>query len=235
MSTIDMLDLFSGGLSFLFTVLILSYLIGDNPLFRIAVYVFVGAASGYVAAVVFWQVLYPLLVLPTLSAIQSASLAQGLYVLMPWLGLVLILMKVSSRLSGLARIAMAFLVGAGAAVTLVGALTGTLIPQFNATIDIFGGAVGKGGFELVELLFSGGVVLLGVISTLAYFHFGAHPKADGSMRRFAPVEILAWVGRIFIGITLGVVFAGVYATALTTLIERISSLINFIASLFGMF
>jgi uncharacterized membrane protein len=66
-----------------------------------------------------------------------------------------------------------------------------------------------------------------VITSLAYFHFGARPQADGSMRRMGLIEIIAWVGRIFIGITLGAIFAGVYAAALTALIERISSLFDF--------
>jgi hypothetical protein len=37
----------------------------------------------------------------------------------------------------------------------------------------------------------------------------------------------AWVGRIFVAITLGVIFAGVYMAALTAMIERLSSIINF--------
>jgi hypothetical protein len=45
--------------------------------------------------------------------------------------------------------------------------------------------------------------------------------------------MIAWVGRIFIGITLGVVFAGVYAAALTAMIDRVSSLVVFIKTLFG--
>ena len=55
------------------------------------------------------------------------------------------------------------------------------------------------------------------------------------MRRLGLIEVLAWGGRIFIGIALGAVFAGVYAAALTALIERISSLINFIFDLLGKF
>ena len=231
MMTPEMLDIFTGALGFLFTILILSYLIGDNPLFRIAVYAFVGVASGYAATVIFWQVLVPRLWLPTLSALQSGSMGEVLYVVMPWLGTAFIIMKISPRLAGMARITMAFLVGAGAAVTLAGALTGTLLPQFNATINVFGGAAGSSGFQMIELLFSGGVILLGAVTSLAYFHFGARPAADGSMRRFVPIEILAWIGRIFIGSTLGVIFAGVYAAALTALIERISSIIDFVSSL----
>lgn len=228
------LDLITGALSFLFTLLVLSYLIGDNPLFKIAVYLFVGVASGYAAAVIFWQVLYPKLFLPTGNILLSGAYDQGALLVVPWLGVAFIFMKISPRLAGMARITMAFIVGAGAAVTLAGALTGTLIPQVMATINFFDtGTASARGISAFEVLGNGSILLLGVVTSLAYFHFGARPKPDGSTKRFGLIDLFAWVGRIFIGITLGVIFAGVYAAALTALIERISSLVNFIRTLLG--
>ena len=228
------LDIVTGALGFLFTVMILSYLIGDNPLFKIAVYLFVGVASGYAAAIVIWQVLIPKLFLPTLNIIQTGDYTRGILLVAPWLGIGFILMKISPRLAGTARITMAYLVGVGAAVTLVGALTGTIIPQVEATMNFFDGAIFKPAAEMIEIAFSGSVILLGTVTSLAYFHFGARQKADGSTRRSGIVNLLAWIGRIFIGSTLGAVFAGVYAAALTALIERISSIVNFLMSLFGL-
>ncbi len=227
------LDLVTGALSLFFTMMVLSYLIGDNPLFKIAVYLFVGVASGYAAAIILWQVLVPKLFLPTWNIVQTGDYTRAVLLVIPWLGFFFILMKITPRLAGPARITMAYLVGVGAAVTIVGALTGTIIPQFNATIGFFEGAITKPAAEMIETSFSGGVVLLGLVTSLAYFQFGARKKADGSTQRYGIVEILAWMGRIFIGSTLGVIFAGVYASALTALIERISSLINFLMSLFG--
>jgi len=221
-------DLIAGALSFVFTLLILSYLVGDGFLFRIAVYIFVGVSSGYIAAVAFWQVIIPRLMIPLIfgSGIKQALAA------VPMLGAVFILMKISPRLAGFARLAMAFLVGAGAAVVIAGALTGTLIPQFSGTINAFDlAAAATHNVGTVEALFNGIFILMGTVFTLIYFHFGARPKPDGSMQRLALIEIPAFVGRIFIAITLGVIFAGVYAAALTALIERISSLVNF----FGIF
>lgn len=227
-------DLITGALSFLFTLMILSYLIGDNPLFKIAVYLFVGAASGYAAAIVFWQVLYPKLFAPTSQALLAGAYNQGLLLVAPWLGVAFIFMKVSPRLSGISRLAMAFLVGVGAAVTLAGALTGTIIPQVNATINFFdpqtAAARNIGAFEVLG---NGAVLLVGVVTSLAYFHFGASSKPDGSTKRFFLVDLFAWLGRIFIGLTLGAIFAGVYAAALTAFIERVSSLVVFIKTLLG--
>ncbi|MBI5965331.1 MAG: hypothetical protein HY863_17790 [Chloroflexi bacterium] len=221
------LDLITGILSFLFTLLVFSYLIGDNPLFRIAVYIFVGVSSGYIAAVAWWQVIWPRLVYPL---VFGSMLEKGL-MLVPLLGAVLIFMKISPRLAGMSRIAMAFMVGVGAAVTIAGAVAGTLIPQVMGTINAFDLTLASSrNVNLIETLFNGAFVLAGTIFTLTYFHFGARPKADGSMHRMGLIELSAWVGRIFIGITLGAVFAGVYAAALTAFIERIVSLINFIGN-----
>jgi len=220
-------DLVTGLLSFLFTILIFSYLIGDNPLFRIAVYIFVGVSSGYLAALTWWQVIVPRLIYP----LVYGSVLEKAFTAIPLLGAVLILMKISPRLAGLARIAMAFLVGAGAAVIIAGALSGTLLPQIAATINAFDlSAASARNISVVEVVFNGAFILAGTVFTLIYFHFGASPKADGSIRRPRLIEISASVGRIFIGITLGTIFAGVYAAALTALIERISALINFIGN-----
>ncbi len=46
--------------------------------------------------------------------------------------------------------------------------------------------------------------------------------------------MIAWVGRIFIAITFGVLFAGVYMSALTAMIERLSTIINFVRGLIGL-
>ncbi|HMZ07414.1 MAG TPA: hypothetical protein PK078_07330 [Anaerolineales bacterium] len=229
-------DLIGGILGFLFTILILSYLIGDNPFFRVAVYIFVGVASGYVASVILWQVLIPRLWLPTLSAIQTLSIPRLVYLLLLWLFVLLVFMKVFPGLSGMSRLAMAVLVGAGAAVTLIGAVNGTLIPQVEAAINYFDPKfAAANNISPLEIMANGAILMLGTVTSLAYFHFGARPKADGSMRRFVLVEIIALLGQIFIGITLGVIFAGVYAAALTALIERVTSMVTFFNDLLIMF
>jgi hypothetical protein len=79
------------------------------------------------------------------------------------------------------------------------------------------------------------VVLLGVIGTMAYFHFGATQNPDGSVRRNSIVNILSWIGRIFIAIAFGALFAGVYMAALTALLERMDSIRNFFLQLMQQF
>jgi hypothetical protein len=217
-------DLITGFISFVITLMILSYLIGDNPFFRFATHLFIGVSAGYIAVVAVWQVLYPKLIVPLMGGNQL----QKAFMLLPMLGALLILMKVSPRLSKLGSPAMAYLVGVGAAVAIGGAWIGTLSPQILATINRF---ELPGGFAAgVGALFNGGIILLGAVTSLAYFHFGARTNSEGSIRRNFIVEGFAWLGRIFISITLGAIFAGVYAAALTAFIERISSLFNFFGS-----
>jgi hypothetical protein len=217
--------LITGALSFVITLMILSYLIGDSFLFRIAIYLFTGVSAGYIAVVAWWQVLWPKLFIPLLYGSTIERALAGF----PLLGVGLILMKMLPRLTKIGSPAMAYLVGVGAAVAIGGGLTGTLFPQMSATINAFDLKSSSGDvISYVNLIRDGSVMLIGTVTSLAYFHFGARTKPDGSIKRLGLVELLAWVGQIFIAITLGVIFAGVYAAALTAFIERISSLIHFI-------
>lgn len=215
-------DLIVGVVAFLFTLMILSYLIGDNPLFRIAIYIFVGVSAGYVAVVAWWQVLWPDVVVPVLTGnpTQRALLA------VPILLSGLLLMKVWPTLTRLGMPAMGLLVGVGAAVALGGAVNGTILPQINATINAFDAQ----RFTSAESLTDAVLILVGVVTTLVYFHFGARTGLDGSVRRFRVIEMIAFVGSIFLAVTLGVLFAGVYSSALTALIERL----HFLGTFFGL-
>jgi hypothetical protein len=217
-------DLITGIVSFLLTVMVLSYLIwGDNPAFRVTVYIFVGVSAGYVAAVTWWQVLYPKLIRP----LTSGDFSQFLLPLIALILGVLLLMKLSPRTAILGNSPIAFLVGVGAAVAVGGAVMGTLIPQTQATINVFD--LSKAGQNWFERLFFATVMLIGTVTTLVYFHFGAKSTPAGP-RQNKLLVTLGWVGQVFIAITLGVLFAGVFAAAMTALIERLSFIWSFFTS-----
>src|SRR5262245_48491728 len=217
------IDLISGIIGFILTLLVFSYLIGDNPLFRSAIYIFTGVSAGYAAVVVWYDVLMPKLFQPLVSADQN----QLVFLVIPLLLSVSLLAKLSPRISWLGSFAMAMLVGVGAATALSGAVIGTLIPQSRAAMDAFSSPT-------FARLLQGIFMLAGTTLTLAYFQFTATRAADGSAKRNVIFEFLAWIGRLFIAITLGVLFAGVYMAALTAMIERLTSMINFVKSLLGM-
>ena len=207
--------------AFLVTVMILSYLVGDNPAFRIAVHAFVGVAAGYVAVVAWWQVLLPNLILPLLTGAAATRALLAVPLLLSGM----LLMKAWPPLSRLGAPALGVLVGAAAAVAIGGAVQGTLFPQVGATLE----TLDSQKLKSLEGLINGALVLFGVVTSLAYFHFSGRRHPDGSIRRFGVVELAAGIGSIFLAITLGVLFAGVYSAVLTALIERL----HFMGSIFG--
>ncbi len=205
--------------SFTVTLLVFFYLLGDNPLFRLVSYLFVGVTAGYVAVIVIYQLLLPRLVIPLLNG----SITEKLLTLIPLALSLLLLTKLSPRLARIGNVSMAYLVGAGAAVILGGAVLGTLIGQGMATVNLFDfRAEASLGRNPIALLVEGVIVLIGVVSTLIYFQFGARSRGDLPPRRAAFVETTAGIGQIFIAITLGALFAGVYFAALTALIDRLN-------------
>ncbi len=213
--------------SFVLTLMILSYIIGDNPLFRIASYIFVGAAAGYVAVIVIYQVIIPRLIFP----LMSGDIGQMAITVIPLVLAVLLFTKFIPRYSRLGNVSMAFLVGAGAAVMIGGAVIGTLFTQVAASINLFDPAVavanpGGIGMQLLQ----GIVIVGGTVSTLAYFHFGVKPRTNQPPQRGTIVQLLAVVGEFFIAVTLGALFSGVFAAALTALIERLGFLWTTISS-----
>ena len=216
------IEVISAVIGFFLTVMIFSYLIGDNPLFRIAIYLFIGVASGYAAAVIVREILFA-----KFQGLPLENPVQLLIGLIPFFFAATLLAKLSPRISWLGNFAMALLVGVGAATAIGGALTGTLIPQAGAAMDAF-------NLSSFYALSEGVVMLTGTVVTLAYFQFGATRSSDGTVKRNAIFEALAWLGRIFIAVTLGVLFAGVYMAALTAMIERLSSIINLAKSLLGL-
>ena len=224
------LELISALVGLILTLMIFSYLIGDSPLFRIAVYIFIGVASGYAATVVWHQVLVPKLFEP----LQTTNPNQLLLMIIPLALCLSLLAKLTPRISWIGNIAMAVLVGVGAAAAVGGALLGTLIPQARASMAAFDFSSATSGVEAAGRLLEASVMLAGTTFTLASFHFSASRAPDGTAKRNRILDIIAWVGRLFIAITLGVLFAGVYMSALTAMIERLSSILNFVSGLIGL-
>ncbi len=216
-------DLIWSIVGFLLTVLVLSYIfLGDNPLFRLATYAFIGVAAGYTVLVTFTQVIWPKFVLALLMP-GLAPLDKVLLVVPFGLSLLLIF-KMFPKLARIGNVSMAFLVGVGAAAILGGAVLGTLLPQGIAAANMFNlrTGVGQPGLLFLDAL----VALVGTVATLMFFYFGARHRPNQLPERTRTVELAAQVGQVFIAITLGAVFAGVYSSALTALIERLISIFS---------
>jgi len=198
-------------IGFILTLMVFSYLLGDNFLYRLAVYVFVGLVAGYISIVTVESVLIPWFD-QTVNSGDTLRLGLGL---VPVLFGVLLLFKTSSRLGRLGNLGIAFIIGAGAAVALVGALTGTLIPLAVDTAD----ASRRDTFDAV-LLF------VGVASSLIYFQYLARRSPTGEVRQYRLTQAIGTIGQGFLVITFGALYAGAILTSLTIFSERLSFLLE---------
>lgn len=218
-------DIIWAVIAFTLTLLVFSYLFGDNFLFRFVAYLFVGVTAGYMAVLMIYQVLLPRIIYP----LRGGSTPEILLAVVPLVLGLLLFGKLVPRLSFLGNVPAGFLVGVGAATLVGGALLGTLGGQIQSAANGFDlRTAAQTGRSPVALLLESGVLLLGTISTLVYFQFSVRTKNGQAAGRPPVVERIAGIGKAFIAFTLGALFAGVFAAAVTALIDRLDFLTEFI-------
>lgn len=157
-----MTDLVGLIIGLLLTLFIYSYLIGDNPLYRVSVHLLVGVSAAYAVVVVVRQLL-----LPIWQQVQANPASPDSVIwLVPILFALMLLARRLPSVSWLGNTSLALLIGVGAAVALLGGLTGTLWPQIV-------------GVQPATPL-QGIVVALLTICTLLAFQFTAlRPRSSG--------------------------------------------------------
>ena len=214
-------------IGFVLTIMVLSYIIGDNILFRLAISIFVGAASGYAVVLILYNVLWHQVLVPLIQGLSgggSDSLINYLVQVVPAVILGIWMMaKMSARLARTGTPVLAFLTGVGAATVIAGAVRGTILPQAGTSMNLLNLQTAPLEMnELVGWFINAVVILLGTVTTLIYFQFGIKRQEEGvPVQRSAVLEYLSTAGQGFIVVTLGVLFAGVYIAALTALIDRV--------------
>lgn len=222
-----MTDVIVGLLGFLFTLMILSYLVGDTPFFRLAIHIFVGVAAGYVTLITWQQVIINKVAVPLLYG----DWIQRVVLFVPVVMGLFLLTRVFPKYQSLGRWVVAFLAGVGAAAVVAGAFSGTLWPQLGASIDLFEFAPASTPQQVAEKATEGILILLGTITSLAYFQFSIRQNAVKPGRRGLLMRVITFIGEIFIAITFGALFAGVLSSALAAMVNRIQSILDFFASI----
>lgn len=207
------------------TLIIFSYLLGDNVLYRWALALLVGSAVGYALGVAIdyvqkWIADGMQQPDPVVSVAYAVPLLLGLLLLFKGFAPARFL----GRISVVSNLSLGYLVGAGAAVAVAGAVLGTLIPQVRAT-----GTIASVGPGLVQGL----ITALGTVVTLLYFTHRSRPVSGN-------VEPLPWyvrglhmVGEVFLVFSLGTVFASAITSGLTALVMRISLVAELLRPLIG--
>lgn len=204
-------DLVGGTVGVLLTALILSYIIGDNPLYRLALHVLVGATVGYGVAIAATTVLLQMV----LPALQGPT-AQRYGMIAPLVLGLLLLFKGFPRWAAWGNFSTAFLIGVGAAVATGGALLGTILPQAVAA-----GSLGDWLRMGLPGLVNGLLVIGGTVCALVAFTFAVprRPSAERLWKR--TVGLVGQAGRLFLLAAFGTAFAAALTASLTILVGRI--------------
>lgn len=220
MSADSLTTLITGLVAVILTLLVFSRLLGDNPAFRVAQYLFVGVSLGYAFVVVYHQVLRPGAV--AMLTDTGDPLRLGLRVT-PWLLGLLLITRVTGRqtVSWLANIPLALLFGVGTALAVGGALVGTLLPQLLDTArPVTGDPLQAVGAVLL---------VLGVVLTLCYFYFTVPRETAGGR----VVAFSALVGRWLLMVAFGFFLAGAVLSYLTALNARLEFIVNWLRAPLG--
>lgn len=200
-----MTELAGFAIGILLTLFIYSYLIGDNPLYRISVHLLVGVSAAYAVVVVVRLLLLPIWE----QARANPTAPESLMWLVPILFVLMLLARRLPSVSWLGNTSLALLVGIGAAVALLGSLSGTLWPQIV-------------GVQATSPL-QGVIVAILTVCTLLAFQFTAlRPRSSGVWQPAIWQRGVTAVGRIVLTITFGALFATLVSTGLILLTERLN-------------
>ena len=199
----------------LLTLMVFSYLISDNPLYRLAEHLFVGSALGYAIVVAIQDVLWP-----RLSTLAQDPVASW-HLLIPLLLGLLLLAKGRVSIAWLGNISIGFLFGVGAALAIGGALVGSLLYQVRDSMLPLLPGKGDGGSVVDNL-----ILVVGTLATLAYFYFTAGGEREATGLRGRALRLGSVVGKWFIMITLGALFANAVMARVSLLVGRLEFLLG---------
>lgn len=183
------------------TLCVFSFLYRDNPFYKFAEHLFVGAAGGYLLAVQYQNVIRPNVI---------GELSRGnLVPLIPTMAGVLLLGRLWPRTSGWARWALAFYVGIYSGIAIPAYMQGQIFAQLADQVKPF--APGWGAINSA-------IILIGFITVLSYFFFSApHQGVHGLSAR---------VGIWFLMVAFGASFGYTVMARVSLLIARMQFLLG---------
>ncbi|MCK9224521.1 MAG: hypothetical protein M0R46_03890 [Candidatus Muirbacterium halophilum] len=199
------------------TLAIFSFLIKDNPLYKLAEHIFVGASAGYYVVITYHEVLVPKLVTP-LSTGAVKDNPYNLLLIIPLILGIIMLTKLSRKHSWMARYPLSFTVGVGAGLGITAVIKSDIISQ------IYGIAFQKPLWFLVDgkfdftISFFNLIYVVSVLSSLLYFFFSAEHK--GVIGKTARLGI--W----FLMISFGASFGFTVMARISLLIARVQFLLE---------
>jgi hypothetical protein len=229
-----------------------SFLYKDNPLFKFAEHLFVGVSAGYGVCVVWFSTLWPRLVRPLIRlalepggwalarfvpdrfretlGVKEGAIApidpenENFWLLVPLAVGLLILTRFSRNLSWLSRWSFAFVIGAGAGISIPYTISAALFKQMEPGLRTLW-VTGADGTLAVGATANQWIVLVGVITVLIYFFFSIeHRGVAGALSR---------VGIGYLMIAFGSAFGLTVMARESLLIGRMKELVKYTTPGYG--
>lgn len=188
----------------LLTLAVLSFLYRDNPVYKMAESLLIGLSIGYFLVITWTNTLAASLFTPLFG--------EGKLTLIIPMALGLMMFgRLHSKTAIWSRIPIGVMIGAGAGVAIPAMLGARTMVQISATVQPLWSESGVPALSVI-------VVLVGLLSTLAYFYFSReHVGALGQV---------AGVGTWFLMIFFGTTFGYTVMSRMSTLIGRVEFLLS---------
>ncbi len=192
------------------TIAIFSFLYRDNPLYRAAEHLLIGLSVGFTIVLLWNSVLRPKMLLPLFSEGEFSAL-------IPLALSVLMLLRIRASWSYLSKPVIAFVVGAGAGVSIPAMFDARILKQVAATIEPFS-ALSQPANASTMLVLEAVVGLVGCLAVMVYFFY---TRPDTKL-----VRGISTTGIYFLMIFFGATFGYTVTSRLTLLIGRIEFLLG---------
>lgn len=210
------------------TFAILSFLIADNPLYKLAEHIFVGVSAGYGVVLVWHEAVLPILlyrIFPHLGGGEQAN--PNYWVIVPGVLGLMMMARFIPKYAWLSRWPIAFVVGVTTGASIPVVVQASILEQIHGTIQplLFHRAcvlsTNPAALDCSPLalftVFNSFLLILGVICTLSYFYFSLeHKKVLGTTSR---------IGVWFLMVAFGAGFGNTVMARISLLIGRVQFLL----------
>jgi len=197
-------------LAAIFTLFILSFLVGDNPAYKFAEALVVGTSAGYVMVIGIWDVFVPLLLgklapgfvqTAFLPGMNASAGTQFLYII-PAILIIMLLFQLMPSGGWISRWPIAFFIGITAGYRMIGYVEADLVAQIKAGIVPLW-VTGENGFAFWPS-FNAVLLTVATLSAMIYFFFSIEHK--GLLGKTARIGI--WFLMITFGASFGYTVMG---------------------------
>lgn len=193
------------------TIAIFSFLYKDNPLYKFAEHLYVGISAAFLVVYVWAFDVKPMLWDAFMENLAKKNYAEAYILIIPAMfGGMMLLRWFGPKIGWLSRWPIAFTVGIGAGLGIIGSIQGFLIPQIKGTLVPL-------ITENILITINNIILFVGVITSILYFYFSAEHK--GWLR------VGSRVGIIFLMIAFGASFGYTVMARISLLIGRLYFLI----------